>query len=125
MSTVASASIPHSSPGKRSNTIPGTENSVSEEPADVEAPLDAEIDRIDTYDEADEGQDVEPGSDMEEQQEERAGVSDDTETKPKRTREKRDLPALVREPGKSLLPFSRVQKIIKADKVRSSMCYLV
>lgn len=28
--------------------------------------------------------------------------------------------ALVREPGKSLLPISRVQKIMKADKVRAS-----
>lgn len=26
---------------------------------------------------------------------------------------------LIREPGKSLLPFARVQKIIKADKVSS------
>jgi hypothetical protein len=26
--------------------------------------------------------------------------------------------SVVHEPGKSLLPFSRVQKIIKADKVR-------
>lgn len=28
-------------------------------------------------------------------------------------------PSLVREPGKSLLPISRVQKIMKADKVRA------
>ena len=28
--------------------------------------------------------------------------------------------SLVREPGKSLLPISRVQKIMKADKVRAS-----
>jgi len=33
-------------------------------------------------------------------------------------REKREPVVLVKEPGKSLLPFSRVQKIIKADKVR-------
>lgn len=32
-------------------------------------------------------------------------------------REKREPVELEREPGKSLLPFSRVQKIIKADKV--------
>ena len=29
-----------------------------------------------------------------------------------------NAPSATREPGKSLLPFSRVQKIIKADKVR-------
>jgi len=33
-------------------------------------------------------------------------------------REKRETVELVREPGKSLLPFARVQKIIKADRVR-------
>lgn len=35
----------------------------------------------------------------------------------KRKRERKEPVALVREDGKSLLPFSRVQKIIKADKV--------
>ena len=29
-----------------------------------------------------------------------------------------NAPSATREPGKSLLPFSRVQKILKADKVR-------
>lgn len=43
-----------------------------------------------------------------------------TEVQPKK-REKREPVELEREPGKSLLPFARVQKIIKADKV----CLLV
>lgn len=34
----------------------------------------------------------------------------------KKKREKKDPVPLVREGGKSLLPFARVQKIIKADK---------
>ncbi|KAH9480544.1 DNA polymerase epsilon subunit C [Psilocybe cubensis] len=38
-----------------------------------------------------------------------------TEVQPKK-REKREAVELEREPGKTLLPFSRVQKIIKADK---------
>ncbi|KAG6907852.1 hypothetical protein DXG01_007116 [Tephrocybe rancida] len=36
--------------------------------------------------------------------------------KKKRTYTRREPVTVVREPGKSLLPFSRVQKIIKADK---------
>lgn len=36
---------------------------------------------------------------------------------PKKKREKKDHTALIHEAGKSLFPFSRVQKIIKADKV--------
>ena len=38
-----------------------------------------------------------------------------TEAKPKKAKAS---DALVREPGKSVLPYSRVQKILKADKVR-------
>ena len=37
----------------------------------------------------------------------------------KKKRERKEPVVLVRETGKSLLPFSRVQKIIKADKVSS------
>lgn len=37
----------------------------------------------------------------------------------KEKRERKETVPLKREPGKSLLPFSRVQKIIKADKVGS------
>lgn len=37
-------------------------------------------------------------------------------------REKKETVELVREPGKSLLPFARVQKIIKADRVRHVIC---
>jgi hypothetical protein len=33
------------------------------------------------------------------------------------TRERKEQPPFVREPGKSLFPHTRVQKIIKADKV--------
>ncbi|KAJ4482461.1 hypothetical protein J3R30DRAFT_2177400 [Lentinula aciculospora] len=35
---------------------------------------------------------------------------------PKKRRDRKDTAPLVRDSGKSLLPFSRVQKIIKADK---------
>lgn len=46
---------------------------------------------------------------------------DEPEEEPQPTTKKRipkEPMVLVREEGKSLLPFSRVQKIIKADKVR-------
>ena len=35
----------------------------------------------------------------------------------KKKRERKTQPVLTREPGKSMFPISRVQKIIKADKV--------
>lgn len=38
---------------------------------------------------------------------------------PLKRRERKEPTTLERESGKSLLPFSRVQKIIKADKVRN------
>lgn len=41
-----------------------------------------------------------------------------TEKAPKRKRERKEPVLLTREEGKSLLPISRVQKIIKADRVR-------
>lgn len=40
----------------------------------------------------------------------------------KRKREKKEPIVLVRDEGKSLLPFARVQKIIKADKVCGVAC---
>lgn len=43
-----------------------------------------------------------------------AGIRDDQAAQPE---EKRGREELERERGKSLLPISRVQKIIKADKV--------
>ena len=39
----------------------------------------------------------------------------------KKKRDRKDPGSLKREPGKSLLPFSKVQKIIKADKVCSRL----
>lgn len=39
----------------------------------------------------------------------------------KKKRDRKDPGTLRREPGKSLLPFSKVQKIIKADKVCSHL----
>lgn len=44
-------------------------------------------------------------------------VSDEKVQQPKKKRERKDPVVLMREAGKSLLPFARVQKIIKADKV--------
>ncbi|KAF9068638.1 hypothetical protein BDP27DRAFT_1327039 [Rhodocollybia butyracea] len=40
----------------------------------------------------------------------------DVVTGPKKKREKKETAPFIRDSGKSLLPFSRVQKIIKADK---------
>ena len=52
---------------------------------------------------------------------------DEPPTKKRRIRKEPSV--LTREPGKSLLPFSKVQKIIKADKVSTCskclMCFLV
>jgi hypothetical protein len=46
------------------------------------------------------------------------GVSGEKVQQPeKKKRERKEPIVLVREIGKSLLPFARVQKIIKADKV--------
>jgi histone H3/H4 len=41
------------------------------------------------------------------------------EAAPKKKREKREPPKVERPPGKTLLPISKVQHIIKADKVRA------
>ncbi len=40
-----------------------------------------------------------------------------TSTEQKKSNTKKEPVNLVREPGRSLLPFARVQRIIKADKV--------
>jgi hypothetical protein len=37
----------------------------------------------------------------------------------RKKQEKKEPVELIREPGRSLLPFARVQKIMKADKVSS------
>ena len=42
----------------------------------------------------------------------------DAQSEKKKSRERKEQVSLGREDGKSLFPFSRVQKIIKADKVR-------
>jgi hypothetical protein len=47
-----------------------------------------------------------------------AGIGDDKVEPSTQSDEKQERKELEREGGKSLLPFSRVQKIIKADKVR-------
>ncbi|KAF8650136.1 hypothetical protein AX16_005372 [Volvariella volvacea WC 439] len=55
---------------------------------------------------------------FEKQDDDTQGVNQDRTDAPteKKKREKREPVELTRERGKSLLPFSRVQKIIKADK---------
>jgi hypothetical protein len=45
------------------------------------------------------------------------GASGEKVQQPAKKRERKEPLILVREVGKSLLPFARVQKIIKADKV--------
>ena len=46
-----------------------------------------------------------------------ADVDGEAEINVRKKRERREPVPLAPEPGKSLLPFSRVQKIIKTDKV--------
>lgn len=52
----------------------------------------------------------------------KAATAEDAETedgaKSKAKRKREAPPALVHEPGKSVFPVSRVQRILKADKVR-------
>lgn len=55
----------------------------------------------------------------EEEQVEQVAEGDFEDAQKKKHRERKEQMALGREDGKSLFPFSRVQKIIKADKVRS------
>lgn len=62
----------------------------------------------------------------EEEEEEQVAEGDPEGAQPekkKKPRERKEQVALEREGGKSLFPFSRVQKIIKADKVRSLYVY--
>ena len=46
-----------------------------------------------------------------------SNLQEDKVVAPPRKRKKPEKEVLVREPGKTLFPMSRVQKIIKADKV--------
>ena len=63
-----------------------------------------------------ETQDLEPGN-LEEEQEDVAAVP------PKRKKpEKSEV--VMREPGKTLFPISRVQRIIKADKVHRNASFI-
>lgn len=65
-----------------------------------------------------EGGDEEDEEDENPQGEDQPGAESAESAPPKTKRTKKESVALDREPGKSFLPFSRVQKIIKADKVR-------
>lgn len=51
------------------------------------------------------------------QQDEQDAQASTDQPKPKRAKAGASEP-VAREPGKSLLPYSRVQKILKADRVR-------
>jgi hypothetical protein len=61
----------------------------------------------------DDGDGIEGDADME------GGGKEEEAKAPNKKRERRENVPLEREEGKSLLPFTRVQKIIKADRVRS------
>lgn len=70
----------------------------------------------------------EPPEEEEAEGEEGDEVEDEREEEPEggdqpgeKKRSRNPPKPLVREPGKSVLPFARVQKIIKADRVRFSL----
>ena len=62
--------------------------------------------------------------DVETQELELGNLQEDEEVAPPRKRKKIEKDVLVREPGKTLLPMSRVQKIIKADKVYRNASFI-
>jgi hypothetical protein len=61
--------------------------------------------------------DVEDRGEVEMKTGDLADAKPKTSTEQKKSNTKKEPVILVREPGRSLLPFARVQKIIKADKV--------
>lgn len=69
---------------------------------------------------------TEETQDIETQELESGNLEEETEVvavpHKKKKPEKKD--AAIREPGKTLFPMSRVQKIIKADKVQNNMLYI-
>lgn len=87
-----------------------------------------------SYDEAEDAQTEEADQTQKEEDEghdtrkevKDGGVDAEVEKQGKgRSKPKREPPELKREPGKSVFPFSRVQKIMKADKVHSFLlCYV-
>lgn len=78
--------------------------------------------------EVEEGEDqvTEEQGEVDQDIEEENEVASEDEAQPiagaKRKRERKEPIVLVRDEGKSLLPFARVQKIIKADKVCGVAC---
>lgn len=81
-----------------------------------ETQIEQEVDAIeeDDFEEAD---DQEIETMIEEPDMETTTGAESATIQPKK-REKREPVVLIREPGKTILPFARVQKIIKADKVK-------
>lgn len=83
------------------------------------------IDQIETQSE--EAPHVQEEDEEEEEHRRNAEPSDnelESEQPEKKKRVRKEPVALVREAGKSLLPFSKVQKIIKADKVFHSVVHV-
>jgi len=90
---------------------------------DEETQLETQI--LDTQDEVDtqEVDDQEMNDIQEESELEEAEPAAEVAIQSKK-RAKREPAELQRDPGKSLLPFSKVQRIIKADKVGDSYSFL-
>lgn len=85
------------------------EEGVREGPQEEEAEAEVEEEEAEGVEEEEEEEEEEISPDNDQLTEESAPV--------KKKPQRKEAAPLKREPGKSLLPFSRVQKIIKADKV--------
>jgi hypothetical protein len=86
---------------------------------DVEIDEKAEQSQLQDLEHEEDTQDVDVDEQVDEQEDQDQSRADSAATGRVKgpTRERKEQPSLVREPGKSLLPHTRVQKIIKADKV--------
>jgi DNA polymerase epsilon subunit 4 len=84
---------------------------------DVEIDKTAEQTQLQDLEHEEDTQDVDEQVDEQEEQDQSRPDSAATGRVKGPTRDRKEQQSLVREPGKSLLPHTRVQKIIKADKV--------
>lgn len=84
-----------------------------------ETQIEPEVDGIeeDDFEEGDDRELMEPETMFEEEPGVETTPGAEPVNVPTKKREKREPVVFIREPGKTLLPFARVQKIIKADKV--------
>lgn len=97
-------------PSMSSHPIDGGEDEL-EDPTEIN--MDGDGDASQEGDDNDDEEDEEAGTIAAAKKTSKGKASD-----PTKKRERKAPVATEREPGKSLFPFSRVQKIIRADKVR-------